>query len=131
MGSGKTLCFYFFFHQPCFFFPELQSSSCGNPGVPAKGILNGTRFNVGDRIQYRCVSGYTLDGHTQLTCVTSTSNVAAWDFPVPICRGEALFNIGFDLTLDEYVLNVWPTHAAGVPYKVAGQIRVKTMFMCW
>ncbi|TSK20132.1 CUB and sushi domain-containing protein 3 [Bagarius yarrelli] len=67
---------------------ELQSSSCGNPGIPAKGILNGTRFNVGDRIQYRCVPGYTLDGHAQLTCVTSTSNVAAWDFPVPICRAE-------------------------------------------
>ncbi|KAL7840118.1 hypothetical protein AOLI_G00254410 [Acnodon oligacanthus] len=65
---------------------ELQSSSCGNPGVPAKGILNGTRFNVGDRIRYRCVTGYTLDGHAQLTCVTSTSNVAVWDFPVPICR---------------------------------------------
>ncbi|KAK3515420.1 hypothetical protein QTP70_018872 [Hemibagrus guttatus] len=75
-------------HQPFYFFPELQSSSCGNPGVPAKGILNGTRFNVGDRIQYRCVPGYTLDGHAQLTCVTSTSNVAAWDFPVPICRAE-------------------------------------------
>ncbi|KAL7836007.1 hypothetical protein SRHO_G00283540 [Serrasalmus rhombeus] len=68
---------------------ELQSSSCGNPGVPAKGILNGTRFNVGDRIRYRCVTGYTLDGHAQLTCVTSTSNVAVWDFPVPICRGYA------------------------------------------
>ncbi|KAL6462183.1 hypothetical protein MHYP_G00286050 [Metynnis hypsauchen] len=67
---------------------ELQSSSCGNPGVPAKGILNGTRFNVGDRIRYRCVTGYTLDGHAQLTCVTSTSNVAVWDFPVPICRGR-------------------------------------------
>ncbi|KAF5899105.1 CUB and sushi domain-containing protein 3 isoform X2, partial [Clarias magur] len=70
------------------YYEELQSSSCGNPGVPAKGILNGTRFNVGDRIQYRCVPGYTLDGHAQLTCVTSTSNVAAWDFPVPICRAE-------------------------------------------
>ncbi|XP_016429682.1 CUB and sushi domain-containing protein 3-like [Sinocyclocheilus rhinocerous] len=68
--------------------PELQSSSCGNPGVPAKGILNGTSFNVGDRIRYHCVAGYTLDGHAQLTCVTSTSNVAVWDFPIPICRAE-------------------------------------------
>uniref|UniRef100_A0A8B9KNH1 CUB and Sushi multiple domains 3a n=1 Tax=Astyanax mexicanus TaxID=7994 RepID=A0A8B9KNH1_ASTMX len=70
------------------YYEELQSSSCGNPGVPAKGILNGTRFNVGDRIRYRCVAGYTLDGHAQLTCVSSTSNVAVWDFPVPICRAE-------------------------------------------
>ncbi|XP_056125886.1 CUB and sushi domain-containing protein 3 isoform X4 [Rhinichthys klamathensis goyatoka] len=70
------------------YYEELQSSSCGNPGVPAKGILNGSSFNVGDRIRYHCVSGYTLDGHAQLTCVTSTSNVAVWDFPIPICRAE-------------------------------------------
>uniref|UniRef100_A0A673GR16 CUB and sushi domain-containing protein 3-like n=1 Tax=Sinocyclocheilus rhinocerous TaxID=307959 RepID=A0A673GR16_9TELE len=70
------------------YYEELQSSSCGNPGVPAKGILNGTGFNVGDRIRYHCVAGYTLDGHAQLTCVTSTSNIAVWDFPIPICRAE-------------------------------------------
>ncbi|XP_076868457.1 CUB and sushi domain-containing protein 3 isoform X4 [Brachyhypopomus gauderio] len=70
------------------YYEELQSSSCGNPGVPPKGILNGTSFSVGDRIRYHCVPGYTLDGHAQLTCVTSTSSVAVWDFPVPICRAE-------------------------------------------
>uniref|UniRef100_A0A673MZM1 CUB and sushi domain-containing protein 3-like n=1 Tax=Sinocyclocheilus rhinocerous TaxID=307959 RepID=A0A673MZM1_9TELE len=70
------------------FHHSLHLSSCGNPGVPAKGILNGTSFNVGDRIRYHCVAGYTLDGHAQLTCVTSTSNVAVWDFPIPICRAE-------------------------------------------
>lgn len=71
-----------------FSFPELQSSSCGNPGVPPKGILYGTRFNVGDKIRYSCVSGYVLDGHPQLTCVTNAGNAAVWDFPVPICRGK-------------------------------------------
>ncbi|XP_035382269.1 CUB and sushi domain-containing protein 3 [Electrophorus electricus] len=70
------------------YYEELRSSSCGNPGVPAKGILNGTSFNVGDRIRYHCVPGYSLDGHAQLTCVTSTSSVAVWDFPIPICRAE-------------------------------------------
>ncbi|XP_028834623.1 CUB and sushi domain-containing protein 3-like isoform X3 [Denticeps clupeoides] len=68
------------------YYEELQSSSCGNPGVPSKGILNGTRFNVGDRIRYRCVTGYILDGHSQLTCVTNMAGVAVWDFPVPLCR---------------------------------------------
>ncbi|KAL7829636.1 hypothetical protein AOLI_G00305210 [Acnodon oligacanthus] len=67
---------------------ELQSSSCGNPGVPPKGILYGTRFNVGDKIRYSCVTGYVLDGHPQLTCVTNAGNAAVWDFPVPICRGK-------------------------------------------
>lgn len=73
------------------FFPELRSSSCGNPGVPPKGILNGTHFNVGDKIRYRCVSGYVLDGHSLLTCVTNAASVSVWDFPVPICRGEEVF----------------------------------------
>ncbi|KAL2080243.1 hypothetical protein ACEWY4_024036 [Coilia grayii] len=67
-----------------------QSSACGNPGVPPKGILSGTRFNVGDKIRYSCVTGYVLDGHPQLTCITNAANMAVWDFPVPICRGKAL-----------------------------------------
>ncbi|NWR93455.1 CSMD3 protein, partial [Furnarius figulus] len=67
---------------------ELQSSSCGNPGVPPKGILYGTRFDVGDKIRYSCVTGYILDGHPQLTCIANSVNTASWDFPVPICRAE-------------------------------------------
>uniref|UniRef100_A0AAY4CTR1 CUB and Sushi multiple domains 3a n=1 Tax=Denticeps clupeoides TaxID=299321 RepID=A0AAY4CTR1_9TELE len=70
------------------YYEELQSSSCGNPGVPPKGVLYGTRFNVGDKIRYSCVAGYVLDGHPQLTCVTNAGNAAVWDFPVPICRAE-------------------------------------------
>ncbi|NXB05683.1 CSMD3 protein, partial [Cnemophilus loriae] len=69
-------------------FPELQSSSCGNPGVPPKGILYGTRFDVDDKIRYSCVTGYILDGHPQLTCIANSVNTASWDFPVPICRAE-------------------------------------------
>ncbi|KAL6091468.1 hypothetical protein STEG23_018303, partial [Scotinomys teguina] len=64
----------------------LQSSSCGNPGVPPKGVLYGTRFDVGDKIRYSCVTGYILDGHPQLTCIANSVNTASWDFPVPICR---------------------------------------------
>ncbi|XP_037533201.1 CUB and sushi domain-containing protein 3 [Nematolebias whitei] len=67
-------------------YEELRSSSCGNPGVPPKGILNGTQFNIGDKIRYRCVTGYVLDGHSLLTCVTTAAGVSVWDFPVPICR---------------------------------------------
>ncbi|XP_029603514.1 CUB and sushi domain-containing protein 3-like, partial [Salmo trutta] len=67
-------------------YEELRSSACGNPGVPPKGILNGTQFNLGNTIRYRCVTGYVLDGHSLLTCVLNTGNMAVWDFPVPICR---------------------------------------------
>lgn len=66
----------------------MQSSSCGNPGVPPKGVLYGTRFDVGDKIRYSCVTGYILDGHPQLTCIANSVNTASWDFPVPICRGK-------------------------------------------
>lgn len=76
-----------------FHFPELRSSSCGNPGIPPKGILNGTRFNLGDKIRYRCVTGYVLDGHSLLTCVTNAAGVSVWDFPVPICRGEDVLTL--------------------------------------
>ncbi|KPP77904.1 CUB and sushi domain-containing protein 3-like, partial [Scleropages formosus] len=92
---------------------ELQSSSCGNPGVPPKGILYGTRFNVGDKIRYSCVTGYVLDGHPQLTCVTNAGNTAVWDFPVPICRARrplaaSLFQFiempsGISLLLEDYL----------------------------
>ncbi|XP_074058223.1 CUB and sushi domain-containing protein 3-like [Macrotis lagotis] len=70
------------------YYEELQSSSCGNPGVPPKGVLYGTRFDVGDKIRYSCVTGYILDGHPQLTCIANSVNTASWDFPVPICRAE-------------------------------------------
>ncbi|XP_004406516.1 PREDICTED: CUB and sushi domain-containing protein 3-like [Odobenus rosmarus divergens] len=70
------------------YYEELQSSSCGNPGVPPKGVLYGTRFEVGDKIRYSCVTGYILDGHPQLTCIANSVNTASWDFPVPICRAE-------------------------------------------
>lgn len=75
--------------------PELQSSSCGNPGVPPKGILYGTRFDVGDKIRYSCVTGYILDGHPQLTCIANSVNTASWDFPVPICRGKKNATVTF------------------------------------
>ncbi|XP_075438529.1 CUB and sushi domain-containing protein 3 isoform X5 [Ascaphus truei] len=70
------------------FYEELRSSSCGNPGVPPKGVLSGTKFDVGDKIRYSCVTGYILDGHPQLTCTASSVNTASWDFPVPMCRAE-------------------------------------------
>uniref|UniRef100_A0A7N5P050 CUB and sushi domain-containing protein 3 n=1 Tax=Ailuropoda melanoleuca TaxID=9646 RepID=A0A7N5P050_AILME len=84
------------------YYEELQSSSCGNPGVPPKGVLYGTRFDVGDKIRYSCVTGYILDGHPQLTCIANSVNTASWDFPVPICRGKAKI---FIFMLIEYLLS--------------------------
>ncbi|KAM6972968.1 CUB and sushi domain-containing protein 3-like [Aplochiton taeniatus] len=69
-------------------YQELQSSACGNPGTPPKAVLSGSRFLVGDRVVYSCVGGYVLDGQPQLTCISTASGTAAWDFPVPLCRAE-------------------------------------------
>ncbi|XP_073535892.1 CUB and sushi domain-containing protein 3 isoform X7 [Phyllobates terribilis] len=70
------------------YYEELRSSSCGNPGIPPKGVLSGTKYDVGEKIRYSCVTGYILDGHPQLTCIANSANTASWDFPVPICRAE-------------------------------------------
>ncbi|GCC22658.1 hypothetical protein chiPu_0001046 [Chiloscyllium punctatum] len=66
----------------------LPSHTCGNPGVIQKGVLHGTRFNIGDKIRYTCVTGYILEGHAILTCIVSPGNGASWDFPPPFCRAE-------------------------------------------
>ncbi|XP_032960426.1 CUB and sushi domain-containing protein 1 [Rhinolophus ferrumequinum] len=66
----------------------LPSHTCGNPGEILKGVLHGTRFNIGDKIRYSCLSGYVLEGHTVLTCIVSPGNGASWDFPAPLCRAE-------------------------------------------
>ncbi|XP_019508240.1 PREDICTED: CUB and sushi domain-containing protein 1 [Hipposideros armiger] len=66
----------------------LPSHTCGNPGEILKGVLHGTRFNIGDKVRYSCLSGYILEGHAVLTCIVSPGNGASWDFPAPLCRAE-------------------------------------------
>ncbi|XP_069583000.1 CUB and sushi domain-containing protein 1 [Ranitomeya imitator] len=66
----------------------LPSHTCGNPGEIVKGVLHGTRFNIGDKIRYNCLAGYILEGHSTLTCIVSPGNGASWDFPSPFCRAE-------------------------------------------
>ncbi|MBN3309505.1 CSMD1 protein, partial [Amia calva] len=69
-------------------FQVLPSHTCGNPGVIAKGVVHGSRYNIGDKIRYSCVTGYVLEGHSVLTCIVSPGSGASWDFPAPFCRAE-------------------------------------------
>ncbi|KAI4877391.1 hypothetical protein NFI96_023255 [Prochilodus magdalenae] len=69
-------------------FPVLPSHTCGNPGLIPRGIIHGTRYNIGDKIRYSCVMGYILEGHAVLTCIVSPGSGASWDFPAPFCRAE-------------------------------------------
>ncbi|XP_027021418.2 CUB and sushi domain-containing protein 1 isoform X3 [Tachysurus fulvidraco] len=66
----------------------LPSHTCGNPGLIPRGIIHGTRYNIGDKIRYTCVMGYVLEGHAVLTCIVSPGSGASWDFPAPFCRAE-------------------------------------------
>ncbi|XP_026879255.2 CUB and sushi domain-containing protein 1 [Electrophorus electricus] len=69
-------------------FEVLPSHTCGNPGLIPRGIIHGTRYNIGDKIRYSCVMGYILEGHAVLTCIVSPGSGASWDFPAPFCRAE-------------------------------------------
>eukprot|EP00063_Salmo_salar_P060825 XP_014035660.1 PREDICTED: CUB and sushi domain-containing protein 1-like isoform X3 [Salmo salar] len=66
----------------------LPSHTCGNPGLIPKGVIHGTRYNIGDKIRYSCLVGYILEGHAALTCIVSPGTGASWDFPAPFCRAE-------------------------------------------
>ncbi|CAL8364644.1 unnamed protein product [Arctogadus glacialis] len=70
--------------------PALPSYTCGNPGVLLNGLQQGTTFNIGDKIRYSCSQGYVLEGHTTLSCLATSAGTAAWDFPLPYCRGKTL-----------------------------------------
>ncbi|XP_062981165.1 CUB and sushi domain-containing protein 1 [Elgaria multicarinata webbii] len=91
-GSILTLCFTTDFAVSAqgfkVIYEVLPSHTCGNPGEIPKGVIHGTRFNIGDKIRYSCISGYILEGHAMLTCIMSPGNGASWDFPVPFCRAE-------------------------------------------
>lgn len=65
----------------------LPSYTCGNPGQLLNGHQQGSTFNIGNKIRYSCNPGYVLEGHTTLSCLATSAGTAAWDFPLPYCRG--------------------------------------------
>lgn len=66
----------------------LPSYTCGNPGKLLNGHQQGSTFNIGDKIRYSCSPGHVLEGHTTLSCLATSAGTAAWDFPLPYCRGK-------------------------------------------
>uniref|UniRef100_A0A673BJT4 CUB and Sushi multiple domains 2 n=1 Tax=Sphaeramia orbicularis TaxID=375764 RepID=A0A673BJT4_9TELE len=68
-------------------YEALPSYTCGNPGQLLNGHQQGSTFNIGDKIRYSCSPGYVLEGHTTLSCLATSAGTAAWDFPLPYCRG--------------------------------------------
>ncbi|CAI9618555.1 unnamed protein product, partial [Staurois parvus] len=47
------------------------------------GIRNGDRYMVNDVVSFQCEPGYTLQGHSHISCMPGT--VRRWNFPSPLC----------------------------------------------
>lgn len=98
LGSANVMQCHILYHNPprllSVFSPPpsistaLPSYTCGNPGKLLNGHQQGSTFNIGDKIRYSCSPGHVLEGHTTLSCLATSAGTAAWDFPLPYCRGK-------------------------------------------
>ncbi|GCC19449.1 hypothetical protein chiPu_0000001, partial [Chiloscyllium punctatum] len=57
--------------------------SCTEPLTPSNGMKNGDRYLVGDVISFQCDQGYSLQGHSYITCMPGP--VRRWNYPIPMC----------------------------------------------
>ncbi|XP_061164210.1 matrilin-2-like isoform X2 [Saccostrea echinata] len=55
--------------------------SCGHPGTPLNGYLNGSDFSSGKSVTYGCNNEYKLIGDSQRTCLSNKT----WSGSLPKC----------------------------------------------
>jgi len=60
--------------------------SCPEPQTPSSGMKIGDRYMVGDVVSFQCDQGYSLQGHSHITCMPGP--VRRWNYPIPICLGK-------------------------------------------
>ncbi|KAL7984112.1 hypothetical protein Chor_002682, partial [Crotalus horridus] len=60
--------------------------SCPEPQIPNSGIKIGDRYMVGDVVSFQCDQGYSLQGHSHITCMPGP--VRRWNYPIPICLAQ-------------------------------------------
>uniref|UniRef100_A0A803T9B4 CUB and Sushi multiple domains 3 n=1 Tax=Anolis carolinensis TaxID=28377 RepID=A0A803T9B4_ANOCA len=60
--------------------------SCPEPQTPSSGIKIGDRYMVGDVVSFQCDQGYSLQGHSHITCMPGP--VRRWNYPIPICLAQ-------------------------------------------
>ncbi|KAF7246948.1 CUB and sushi domain-containing protein 3, partial [Varanus komodoensis] len=60
--------------------------SCPEPQTPNSGIKIGDRYMVGDVVSFQCDQGYSLQGHSHITCMPGP--VRRWNYPIPICLAQ-------------------------------------------
>ena len=60
---------------------EIEQGSCGDPGVPAYGRREGSRFRHGDTLKFECQPAFELVGQTAITCQKNNQ----WSAKKPGC----------------------------------------------
>ncbi|XP_070827197.1 CUB and sushi domain-containing protein 1a isoform X2 [Chaetodon trifascialis] len=58
-------------------------TTCPEPMIPANGIKTGDRYMVNEVVAFSCELGYTLQGHSHISCMPGT--VRRWNYPPPLC----------------------------------------------
>ncbi|KAI4829824.1 hypothetical protein KUCAC02_001489, partial [Chaenocephalus aceratus] len=58
-------------------------TTCPEPMIPANGIKSGDRYMVNEVVAFSCEPGYTLQGHSHISCMPGT--VRRWNYPPPLC----------------------------------------------
>uniref|UniRef100_H2M2H5 CUB and Sushi multiple domains 1 n=1 Tax=Oryzias latipes TaxID=8090 RepID=H2M2H5_ORYLA len=58
-------------------------TTCPEPMIPANGIKIGDRYMVNEVVAFSCEPGYTLQGHSHISCMPGT--VRRWNYPPPLC----------------------------------------------
>ncbi|XP_060045481.1 complement C2 isoform X2 [Erinaceus europaeus] len=58
------------------------ASFCPNPGISVGAVRTGSRFDLGDKVSYRCSSSLVLTGSAEREC----QDDGVWSGTEPICR---------------------------------------------
>ncbi|XP_072466206.1 CUB and sushi domain-containing protein 2 isoform X1 [Notamacropus eugenii] len=69
-------------------YEEIEQGSCGDPGVPAYGRREGSRFRHGDTLKFECQPAFELVGQKAITCQKNNQ----WSAKKPGCVFSCFFN---------------------------------------
>uniref|UniRef100_A0A8C6MXK7 CUB and Sushi multiple domains 2 n=1 Tax=Mus spicilegus TaxID=10103 RepID=A0A8C6MXK7_MUSSI len=62
-------------------YEEIEQGSCGDPGIPAYGQREGSRFRHGDTLEFECQPAFELVGQKSITCQKNNQ----WSAKKPGC----------------------------------------------
>lgn len=67
--------------------PKCKEINCGSPGFLPNGWLEGSRMNLGDVVNFKCVEGMKFEGESlSTTCQVD----GAWSHPLPKCLAPCM-----------------------------------------